>query len=77
MHVAGADGIRRAGSHQPALRQLFLSQILTQVGGNMVLYGLTIHVSNLTNSTTAVSLPRRSRSSCPRWCSARSRARFV
>jgi MFS family permease len=40
----------------PRFVALFLSQILTQVGGNMVLYGLTIHVSNLTNSTTAVSL---------------------
>jgi MFS family permease len=40
----------------PRFLALFLSQILTQVGGNMVLYGLTIHVSKLTDSTTAVSL---------------------
>jgi len=60
--VAGAD-VAGADLHQargvltnPRFVALFLSQILTQVGGNMVLYGLTIHVSNLTNSTTAVSL---------------------
>jgi MFS family permease len=40
----------------PRFLALFLSQILTQVGGNMVLYGLTIHVSKLTDSTTAVSV---------------------
>ncbi len=37
----------------PKFLALFLSQILTQVGGNMVLYGLTIQVFNLTNSTTS------------------------
>jgi len=35
---------------------LFLSQILTQVGGNMVLYGLTVQVFSLTHSSTSVSL---------------------
>lgn len=40
----------------PRFMALFLSQILTQVGGNMVLFGLTVHVSFLTNSTTSVSI---------------------
>ncbi len=40
----------------PRFLALFLSQILTQVGGNMVLYGLTIQVYNLTQSTTSTAL---------------------
>ena len=36
----------------PRFMALFLSQILTQVGGNMVLFGLTVQVSDLTDSTT-------------------------
>jgi MFS family permease len=40
----------------PRFMALFLSQLLTQVGGNMVLFGLTVHVSDLTNSTTSVSI---------------------
>src|SRR5664279_78320 len=35
---------------------LWLAQALTQVGGNMVLYGLTVRVFSLTGSTSAVSL---------------------
>ncbi len=35
---------------------LWLAQALTQVGGNMVLYGLTVRVYSLTGSTSAVSL---------------------
>ncbi len=35
---------------------LWLSQLATQVGGNMVLYGLTVLVFSETNSTSAVSL---------------------
>ncbi len=35
---------------------LWLSQLATQVGGNMVLYGMTILVYDLTGSNTAVSL---------------------
>jgi MFS family permease len=35
---------------------LWLSQLTTQVGGNMVLFGLTIVVSDATGSSTAVSL---------------------
>jgi MFS family permease len=57
--VDGADPdghMARGVLTNPRFMALFLSQILTQVGGNMVLYGLTIHVSNLTDSTTAVSL---------------------
>lgn len=40
----------------PRFLALFLSQLLTQVGGNMVLYGLTVQVSKLTDSNTAVSI---------------------
>ena len=40
----------------PRFVALFLSQLLTQVGGNMVLFGLTVHVSDLTDSTTSVSI---------------------
>ncbi len=35
---------------------LFLSQILTQVGGNMVLFALTVQVYSLTRSSTSVSI---------------------
>ncbi len=35
---------------------LWLAQVLTQVGGNMVLFGLTVRVFSLTGSTSAVSL---------------------
>lgn len=35
---------------------LFLSQILTQVGGNMVLFALTVQVYSLTRSSTSVSV---------------------
>ncbi len=35
---------------------LWLAQASTQVGGNMVLYGLTVRVFSLTHSTSAVSL---------------------
>ncbi|MBA3796219.1 MAG: hypothetical protein H0X20_03185, partial [Chloroflexi bacterium] len=31
---------------------LFLSQVLTQVGGNMVLFALTVQVYSLTRSST-------------------------
>ena len=40
----------------PKFLALFGSQILTQVGGNMVLFGLTITVFGLTDSSTAVSV---------------------
>ena len=36
--------------------RLWLSQAATQIGGNMVLFGLTVIVFNSTNSNTAVSL---------------------
>ena len=35
---------------------LWLSQVFTQVGGNMVLFGLTIIVKDSTHSNAAVSL---------------------
>ena len=35
--------------------RLWLSQAATQIGGNMVLFGLTIIVFNSTNANTAVS----------------------
>lgn len=40
----------------PRFLALFGSQIFTQVGGNMVLFGLTITVFGLTDSSTSVSL---------------------
>jgi MFS family permease len=40
----------------PRFLALFGSQILTQVGGNMVLFGLTVTVFGLTDSSTAVSV---------------------
>jgi MFS family permease len=40
----------------PAFLRLWLSQAATQIGGNMVLYGLTVLVVESTNSNTAVSL---------------------
>jgi MFS family permease len=40
----------------PRFLALFLSQIFTQVGGNMVLYGLTVQVYFLTHSSTSVSI---------------------
>ncbi len=39
-----------------AFLRLWLSQVATQVGGNMVLYGLTVIVVSSTRSNTAVSL---------------------
>jgi MFS family permease len=40
----------------PRFMALFASQILTQVGGNMVLFGLTVEVFSLTRSSTSVSI---------------------
>jgi MFS family permease len=40
----------------PRFLALFASQILTQVGGNMVLFGLTVEVFSLTHSSTSVSI---------------------
>ena len=34
---------------------LWLAQAFTQIGGNMVIFGLTIIIAESTNSTTAVS----------------------
>ena len=49
---AGARAVFRNGG----FLRLWLSQAATQIGGNMVLYGLTVIVFKATNSTTAVSL---------------------
>ncbi|MDQ3449068.1 MAG: MFS transporter, partial [Chloroflexota bacterium] len=40
----------------PRFLALFLSQVLTQVGGNMVLFALTVQVFSLTRSSTSVSI---------------------
>jgi len=40
----------------PKFLALFASQIFTQVGGNMVLFGLTVTVFSLTGSNTSVSI---------------------
>ncbi|MEA2608021.1 MAG: hypothetical protein QOJ75_264 [Chloroflexota bacterium] len=62
------DAIGAAGEPEPpdsgalavfrntAFLRLWLSQAATQIGGNMVLYGLTVIVVNSTQSNTAVSL---------------------
>ncbi len=53
----GADaGQARQVLTNPRFLALFGSQIFTQVGGNMVLFGLTITVFGLTNSNTSVSI---------------------
>jgi MFS family permease len=52
---ADLDQARRVLAN-PKFLALFGSQILTQVGGNMVLFGLTVTVNELTNSSTAVSV---------------------
>ncbi len=52
MPDSGALAVFRNG----AFLRLWLSQASTQIGGNMVLYGLTVIVVNSTQSNTAVSL---------------------
>lgn len=58
--VVTADGgdLRGAGRvlANPRFLSLFVSQVLTQVGGNMVLFALTILVYDLTGATTSVSV---------------------
>ena len=51
---AGGSALSVFGSRPFLL--LWLSQVFTQVGGNMVLYGLTVLVFSLTYSNSAVSL---------------------
>jgi MFS family permease len=50
-----ASGALEVLRNRPFLA-LWLAQASTQIGGNMVLYGLTVQVYSLTNSTSAVSL---------------------
>jgi MFS family permease len=56
----GEPGLADSGAlavfRNSAFLRLWLSQAATQIGGNMVLYGLTVIVVNSTNSNTAVSL---------------------
>ena len=52
---ADLDQARRVLGN-PKFLALFGSQILSQVGGNMALFGLTVTVNELTNSSTAVSV---------------------
>ncbi len=49
-------GQARQVLQNPRFLSLFGSQIFTQVGGNMVLFGLTITVFGLTDSNTSVSI---------------------
>src|SRR3954447_5540664 len=51
-----ADGLPRNVLANPRFLALYLSQILTQVGGNMVLYGLTVTVTVLTGQASATGL---------------------
>jgi MFS family permease len=50
--VTGASGVLA----NKRFVALILSQVLTQVGGNMVLFGLTLQVYRLTGSSTSVSV---------------------
>ena len=50
------DGGPLAVFRNSGFLRLWLSQAATQIGGNMVLFGLTVIVVNSTNSNTAVSL---------------------
>ncbi len=52
---SGADDGPGAVFRNPAFLRLWLSQVLTQIGGNMVLFGLTVIVAE-GGSNTAVSL---------------------
>ena len=52
--VAVETGALKVLRNRPFLA-LWLAQALTQIGGNMVLYGLTVRVFSLTGSTSAVS----------------------
>jgi MFS family permease len=55
--VDGTDlGEARRVLANPRFLALFGSQILTQVGGNMVLFGLTVSVFGLTGTSTSVSI---------------------
>ena len=56
--IEGGTDLAEAGQvlRNPKFLALYASQILTQVGGNMVLFGLTVTVFGLTNSNTSVSL---------------------
>ena len=60
-HPAASPGIEPAGQTLAVLRNrpfllLWLSQVATQIGGNMVVYGLTLLVYALTGSNSAVSV---------------------
>jgi len=52
----GEDGSPLAVLRNRSFLLLWLSQVATQVGGNMVVYGLTVLVFEATNSSSAVSL---------------------
>ena len=56
--VEGGADVEQAKQvlRNPKFLALFGSQIFTQVGGNMVLFGLTVTVFGLTDSSTAVSV---------------------
>jgi MFS family permease len=54
--IGGATGSAAAVFRNRPFLLLWLSQLATQVGGNMVLYGLTVLVFDETGSTSAVSL---------------------
>ena len=56
--VEGGADVEQAKQvlRNPRFLALFGSQIFTQVGGNMVLFGLTVTVFGITGSSTAVSV---------------------
>ena len=51
-----AGGLPRNVLANPRFLSLYLSQLLTQVGGNMVLYGLTVTVTVLTGQASSTGL---------------------
>jgi MFS family permease len=53
--AGSGDGTAAVLKNRPFLL-LWLAQLTTQIGGNMVLYGLTVIVASATDSNTAVSL---------------------
>ncbi len=54
--AAQADDSAAAVLHNRKFLSLWIAQVVTQVGGNMVLFGLTVEVFGLTGKSTSVSL---------------------
>jgi len=55
-HTGSGRAQRAGGPAQPPVPALWLSQLATQVGGNMVVFGLTVIIHDATGSSSAVAL---------------------